>query len=235
MSESPFFGELYLRSTRPFLADSVTQAEVEFLKRHLDPHGPKLDLGCGHARHLVAIPQAVGVDSDAVSLEEARKSKAQIVRADFCALPFKTQCFTGGWAWYNTLGTCDDVALEGALREVARCLTPGSTFWIHGSHLSAVAREPHATFEGTLPDGSLLQESATYNELLQLDDIVRRLTFPGGRILEATFFIRYFSMEAWTARFEVVGLDLCGVFGDVWDGPLSASSTELIVGAKKRG
>lgn len=234
-NEGAFFGELYLRSTRPFLVESVTQAEIDFLKRHLGARGPYLDVGCGHGRHLAGIPDAVGVDFDALSLEEARGRGLHVVRADFGALPFKSNCFAGAWTWYNSLGTCDDELLHRALAEIARCVVPGGTFWIHGSHLTTVSSAPQATFEGVLPDGSTLSERATYNFALQRDDLVRRLTLPDGRVLEASFFIRYFSPEAWDTRLSAVGLELCNVYGDVWDSALSASSTELIVGARKRG
>ncbi len=50
-----FFGELYLRSTRPFQPASVTEAESRYLGERLREAGTQglvLDLGCGHGRHL---------------------------------------------------------------------------------------------------------------------------------------------------------------------------------------
>src|SRR5262249_13142499 len=43
----PFFGELYLRSTRPFLPESVTRAEADYLTRafaELEVEGPVVDI-----------------------------------------------------------------------------------------------------------------------------------------------------------------------------------------------
>src|SRR5690606_2619527 len=78
-SIGPFFGELYLRSTRPFLPDDVTRAEGDYLTRafnRVEVPGPLADIGCGHGRHLKELRTerlVVGVDFDPLSLSEARQ------------------------------------------------------------------------------------------------------------------------------------------------------------------
>jgi len=70
MSTGPFFGELYLRSTRPFLPEDVTRAEADYLSRAFNGvrvSGGVMDVGCGHGRHLsqLSTPRLkVGVDFD---------------------------------------------------------------------------------------------------------------------------------------------------------------------------
>ena len=160
---SPFFGELYLRSTRPFLSEAITEAEARFLRTHL-PEGRLLDLGCGHGRHLQHVP-AFGVDSDPLSLSEA-KLFGPVVRADFRAIPYRDRAFDGAWCWYNTLGTFEDDQVPLILRELSRCVAPGGTLVIQGSHLERAVAQPEAGFDGPLPEAEVERFGNRKNGLL---------------------------------------------------------------------
>ncbi|HEY1086696.1 MAG TPA: class I SAM-dependent methyltransferase [Archangium sp.] len=227
----PFFGELYLRTTRPFLSETLTEAEGRFLRTNL-PQGRLLDLGCGHGRHLAHVP-GFGVDRDPISLDEA-KAVGGVCRADFRALPFRDRAFQGAWCWYNSIGTFEDDQLPLILREVARCLEPGGVFIVQGTNITRAESQPEAGFDGPLPDGSHLLERAVFNAERRRDEINRHLTLPDGRVMEADFFIRYYDLPEWQVLLAEAGFEAKWWVGGLDGAALEASSTDVIVGATRR-
>lgn len=231
----PFFGELYLRSTRPFLPEHVSDAEADFLRARLPREGLVLDVGCGHGRHLrrLAGLSTVGVDRDALSLEEA-KAIAPVARGDFTALPFRGGAFAAAYAWYNTLGTFEPAVTQAMLREIGRCLAPGATFIVQGSHPARSEEQPTSWYDGHLPDGSHLVEECRFEAPGRRDHLTRRLTLPDGRVMAASFFIRYYDVDEWRSLLAEAGMDVQWVCGGVDGAEVTASSADLIVGARKR-
>ncbi len=227
----PFFGELYLRSTRPFLSSTVTRAEGDFLRAHLKSR-QTLDLGCGHGRHL-AETGGFGVDRDRLSLIEA-KAHGGVARADFSALPFRGGAFDGAWCWYNSLGTFEDAAVPPVLAEVARVLRPGSMFIIQGSHIARALAQPEAGFDGPIGEGDHLTETARFDPVRRRDEIHRALRTSDGRVLEADFFIRYYDLDEWRGLLAEAGFHVRWSVGALDGTPLDDSSTDVIVGAERR-
>ena len=228
----PFFGELYLRSTRPFLSETVTEAEARFIRTNLPQQGRLLDLGCGHGRHLMHVP-AFGIDRDPLSLVEA-KSFGAVARADFRAIPFRDRAFDGAWCWYNSLGTFEDDQVPLILAELGRCVAPGGSLVIQGSHLDRAVAQPEAGFDGPLPDGRHLKEKAVFSPPRRRDEIHRHLTLPDGRVLEAPFFIRYYDLDEWRGLLSGAGFEVTWWVGGLDGAPLDDSSQDVIVGAKRR-
>jgi SAM-dependent methyltransferase len=228
---SPFFGELYLRSTRPFLSELVTESEGRFLRTNL-PKGKLLDLGCGHGRHMQHVP-AFGIDRDPLSLAEA-KDHGPVVRGDFRQLPYRSGAFAGAWCWYNSLGTFEDDQVPLILAELGRCVAPGGTLVIQGSHPDRAVNQPEAGYDGPLQDGSHLKERAVYNPGKHRDEIVRQLTLPDGRVLEAPFFIRYYQLDEWRALLAEAGFDVQWAVGGIDGAALDDTSADVIVGATRR-
>ena len=231
MVSGPFFGELYLRSTRPFLSELVTESEGRFLRTNL-PQGRLLDLGCGHGRHLQHVP-AFGIDRDPLSLSEA-KAHGPVVRGDFRQLPYRAGAFAGAWCWYNSLGTFEDDQVPLILAELGRCVAPGGTLVIQGSHPDRAVMQPEAGYDGPLQDGSHLKERAVYDPQKHRDEIHRALTLPDGRVLEAPFFIRYYQLAEWRTLLAEAGFDVQWAVGGIDGAALDHTSADVIVGAKRR-
>jgi SAM-dependent methyltransferase len=227
----PFFGELYLRSTRPFLSNLVNEAEARFLKTNLSP-GRWLDVGCGHGRHLQHLG-GFGVDRDPTSLHEAR-TFGGVAQADFTALPFRAASFDGAWCWYNSLGTLEDDVVPRVLAEVARVLKPGAVFIIQGTNLERARAQPDAGFDGPLASGDYLKESARFDAARRRDVIHRALALPNGRLLEADFFIRYYEFAEWRSLLEEAGFEVRWVVGGIDGMSLEIDSTDVIVGSQRR-
>lgn len=236
-----FFGELYLRSTRPFLRDHVTDAEGAYLSERLREaavQGLVLDLGCGHGRHLARVRaqgwNVVGLDFDPISLGEARPH-GPVVQGDFFRPPFRPAAFAAAYCWYNTLFTFEDDEQREALAALARCVAPGGLVVLQGSAKALAAKNPVARYDALLPDGCRLEEKCDYDSKRSRDVISRRLTLPDGRVMAADFFIRYYDPGEVRALVEAAGLRLKWVHGGVDGSAPTPESSELIVGAERRG
>ena len=237
-SGNGLFGELYLRTTRPFLPEHVTHADAAYLSSRLAElplSGPVLDVGCGHGRHLHALKTprfTVGLDLDALSLSEV---KVPAVRADFFALPFRDGAFAAAYAWYNTLFTVDDDRHGTLLDELARCVRPRGLLILQGTNADWARSQGTTLTKLPLPDGSRLTEHVRFNAELGRDEIDRRLELPDGRVMAATFFIRYYEVDALKWLLDAAGFTTMWVHGTLEGHPATVVSPDLIVGAVKRG
>ncbi len=234
-----FFGELYLRSTRPFLDPKITAAELDYLEgqlRLLTVPGPLLDFGCGHGRHLEVGArlgrQQLGLDRDPASLLEARAA-APVARGDFFAAPFRPAAFAGVWAWYNSIFTFEDAQIRALLAQLAQLTRPGGLLIIHTLPREKIASDPASHYDGQLPDGSHLVEQVQFNAATGRDEGRRTLTLPDGTVLQAAYFIRYFFLHELEAMLEVVGFRTVFVHGALDGSPLSGASADLILGAQR--
>lgn len=235
---APFFGELYLRSTKPFLPEMVTRAEADYLTRafaDLTLDGPVADIGCGHGRHLMWLDTErlkVGVDLDPLSLDEAR-IVCRPVRADFFRLPFRDASLACGWSWYNTLFIFEDDAQKALLREIARCLKPGGRFVLQSLPREYIEKRPIAEYDDKLPDGSRLIEKSRFNPMNGRDEAHRTLITPEGRTMDARYFIRYYFRHEMVALVEGAGFKVKWMHGGIDGSPQSPDSQDLIVGAER--
>lgn len=234
-----FFGELYLRSTVPFLSPEVTAREVDCLARLFSAHGaregPVLDLGCGHGRHLGLASKlgraVIGVEKDARSLA-LLTGGAAVARADLRALPFRTGAAGGAFAWYSTLfGFGSDEAHAALLREVARALRPGALLVAHTAPYERFAASPAARFQRTLPDGARLEEESAFDPATGLDRSRRTLWLPDGRVLSGENTIRYYRLTELEGLLRGAGLQPVVAYGGLEGERPSPDASDLIVGA----
>src|SRR5512140_461751 len=94
-----YWGELYLKTTLPFLSEATTRREAAYLaSAFAGAKGPVVDLGCGHGRHADVLGRAglriVGLDRDGTSLA-IRPAGVVAVRGDFRELPFGDGALAG--------------------------------------------------------------------------------------------------------------------------------------------
>lgn len=235
---TPFFGDFYLRTTRPFLNAQETAAEANYLAKRLGRLGPVLDLGCGHGRHLAPLNawrrDVIGVDLDALSLSEARLA-APVVRGDFFALPFATGAFHAAFAWYNTLFTFSEAQLRAALIEITRCIRVGGRLIVQNSNRAKYEQMPTGEFRSELADGSVLEESCLFDPVTGVDSIRRRLTLPDGRVMASSFRTRYYRLDELMALLHEAGWVGLWVHGGIDGQALTQASDSVIVGVEKRG
>ncbi|MBI3183208.1 MAG: class I SAM-dependent methyltransferase [Myxococcales bacterium] len=235
-----FFGELYLRSTVPFLAREVTEREVAYLAESFGRwpvRGPIVDLGCGHGRHAGPLSRALGrpllgIDLDRLSLLR-REDGFPAIRGDFFQLPLRDRSIACAYSWYSTLFVFDDDRQLPLFREVARVLAPGGLLVLHTVPWERVAAEPEAHYEGKLPDGSYLFERSTFDPSTGRDNGFRALRETGGRVLSAHFFIRYYPLPQHCELLRAAGMRMAWAHGGVAGGPPTPSSTDLIIGAER--
>ncbi|MDC0707528.1 class I SAM-dependent methyltransferase [Stigmatella sp. ncwal1] len=238
-----FFGELYVRSTLPFLSAEITAREVAYLERcftDLALAGPVVDLGCGHGRHAaplntsgVLAGRVVGLELDAYSLAH-RLPGFPVVEGDLRALPFPSASWAGAYAWYSTLFAFSDAEHRVILREVARCLQPGAVLVFQTVPYERLLEQPSASFQRVLPDGSRLEEESHFEPATGRDHGRRRLITPEGRVLSGEYAIRYHPLPELVQRMEEAGLRVKWVHGGLEGEPLTSASTDLIMGAELR-
>jgi len=237
-----FFGELYLRSTLPFLSPEVTAREAGCLATLFATHpvpGPILDLGCGHGRHAPLLARAlgravIGVELDPASLSQ-RAEPFPAIRADFRVLPVRTGAAGGAYAWYSSLFAQEsDAAHRALLAEVARALRPGALLVVHSAPFERLASRPTARFETELPDGSRLEEESTFDARTGVDRGRRRLALSDGRVLTGTYTVRYYRLKELEDLLEVAGIHPVLALGGLDGEPPSPGATDLIVGAIRR-
>lgn len=240
MATTPFFGEVYLRTTLPYLSVARTTLECEYLMQALAQvkvPGPVLDMGCGHGRHLSQLaPRSqrpmVGIDGDALSLRQAVKV-APVARADFFNLPFRTGHFAAVYAWYSTLFTFPDDQQVPLFREVARLLRPGGRLIFAHVPLHYAERRAHSSHDEVLADGLRVTDEVVYDPVTRRDKGVRGLVDRDQRHLEAKYEIRYYPVAQLTDLLSEAALKVVYVHGDTDGGHLSSDSVELIVGAER--
>jgi len=236
------YGELYLRSTLPFLSKEVAAREVECLARlfsaHGGPTGPVLDLGCGHGRHAglaAALGRTViGVELDARSLR-LRPAGFPAMRADFRRLPVRSGAAGGAFGWYSTLFALgDDAAIAALLEEIARALRPGALLVAHTVPYERLAARPTARFQTDLPDGSRLEEESEFDPRTGVDRGRRKLTLAGGHVLQGEYAIRYYRLLELEEVLKAAGMQPVVAWGGLQGEPPSPGAADLIVGAIRR-
>ena len=235
-----FFGELYLRSTRPFLPEERTQAEVSYLAAQLAPRRafPVLDAGCGHGRHAAGLAgcgfRVVGLELDALSLAERERGAYQLVRGDFLNAPFR-RAFGAAFSWYSTLFVGSDADNLRALHSLAGCLQAGGLLILQTTPFEWLVRHPRAVYRGTLPDGSHLEEDSVFDAATGTERGARRLRLPDGRELTGTYLTRHYPWDRLSGLVAEAGFKPLWVHADLERAPLAPGSKELIAGFERAG
>jgi SAM-dependent methyltransferase len=233
---NPFFGELYLRSTLPFLLASRTEQEADYLaevfsKENL-PEGPILDLCCGHGRHLKLLQQnpsftrsLIGLDNDALSLQSIPKTISTIL-GDMLKLPFEQDSLAGVYSWYSSLFLFDDENNKRVLEQINKCLKPGGLLLFHTLSFEYLCANPKLSFEVVLAEleEEYLYETYTFDATTGLGTSERTLTTP-TKVLTGKCNIRYHPIPELKKLLADVG------FVNPWFRSFGKDNIELAVGA----
>ncbi len=109
------------------------QSEYKFFKRSLNPHFNLLEIGCGAGRLLKMLAplceRAVGVDTEAIMLDEAKKrcsaENIHLLRMDGLNLGFHDNLFDLTYSTYNLIGSLDQKNRQQLISEMARVTKKG--------------------------------------------------------------------------------------------------------------
>lgn len=150
------------------------RAEVEaLLERGLE--APFIDLGCGAGRHLLAARElglaGIGVDRSPAQLQMAGASQrlaGSLIRGDVRQLPFADASFACAVSLFSSFGYFDEAGDLAHLREAARVLRRGGTFFLD-------IADPATVRDGLVPESERLYAGGRIHERRWLSDDGRRV------------------------------------------------------------
>jgi hypothetical protein len=105
----------------------------------------------------------------------------------------------------------DDPTNETVLRQAGRLLRQGGRLLVHHANPLALALRPHDEARRALPGGGQVEEVSDFDAARGVDRCARRLRLPGGRTLEGTAELRYYSPAEWEPLARRAGLRLAAV------------------------
>ena len=238
-----FFQGIALDVWRKAMSPAQTQAEVDFLRKALEPApGARLlDVPCGNGRHSVELAargyQTTGVDISGEFIGEAQGQAtasglhAEFLQGDMRHLPWQSE-FDGAFCLGNSFGYLEHPATVEFLSALSRTLKPGARFVL----------ETGMAAESILPK---LQERGW----MQLDDILflssRRYEAAESRLYIQYTFVRdgkretrEASQQVYTAAevqrlLDQAGLGTLALYSSFDQLPYQIGSPRLLVVAQK--
>jgi len=213
-----YYGDLYRESTADLLTPALSSLEASVIARllALRPGQRVLDLACGEGRHALLLAgraRVMGVDRSADYLRRAAgagraRNRPGFVRADLRALPLPDGALDAVYSWYASLFMYDEAGNVAALGELARVLRPGGRCLVQHSNPLRLALEPVAAARRSLPDGSVVEEEATFDPATGVERAHRRLVRPDGSVQAGTAVLRHYRAEEWELLARGAGLRL---------------------------
>lgn len=158
-----FFSGLVVEFWRAAVPPDVTQAEADFLAKHLDlvPGARVLDVPCGDGRLALALAargcRLTGVDISSDFLDAARAStrerglEVEWRQSDMRDLPWSNE-FDAAFCAGSSFGFFDDEGNAAFLRAVARTLRPGGRFFVDCKAAESVLPAFRESYEMTVGD-----------------------------------------------------------------------------------
>lgn len=236
-----FFGELYARSTEPFLSGAMTRAELQAFVTLAGPAtGARvLDVGCGWGRHLPGLAKRglrpVGIERSAAYAGRARRETGQpVVCADVRAMPFRTGSFAAAACFYSSLFFFDEPDNRAALAEVARVLEPQGAFVLQTANPMHLRRLGSETRAWTLEDGTQVEEQSRFDRESGRENLWRVLRLPDGRVVEGTLSVRHYAPGELEAMGLQAGLRLERSCGSLSLEPFRRDARELVLLFRRR-
>ncbi len=228
---------IFLETTRRFAPPSLARDDVRTALQlaQVEPGKPVADLGCGYGRHLSELMLAghtpLGIDRSALLLKEARRTGAQLIRADLRALPLHEGTLSAAFCFYSSMFLGTDEEARAALAEAARVLRPFGSLVLTTDNPVRLAAHPRAEFAEDVPGLGRVREQSTYDAAANIDTVTKQVTTPGGEVLSATFVIRYYPPRELSALAQAAGLTLQRLWPDA---PLTEATPQLVALLEKR-
>jgi SAM-dependent methyltransferase len=241
-----FFTGLAVEFWRAAVPADATEAEVEFLWRHLrlDRGSRVLDVPCGAGR--LAIPlalrgaRATGVDVSAEFLDGAREEASRAgadrgvawIRADMRDLP-RGAAFDAVFCFGNSFGYLDDGGNRAFLAAAAGALARGGRFALD------YGQTPESVFPRLAPlqeaeiAGIRFEEETRYDALAGRIENVFRISRDGRTETKLASQSAYTVREI-VAMLRAVGLETMEIFGSVDERPFELGAERLLLVAEKR-
>jgi SAM-dependent methyltransferase len=238
-----YFGDDYLRLYQ-FPAER-TDPEVAFVRAALEarvPGGRVLDLGCGQGRHAVPLAGAgfrvTGLDYQA-NLLHAAAARARaagvalpLVRGDMRRLPFDG-AFDAVCCLFTAFGYFADAENAAILHEVARSLRPGGWFLLDVANRDALLRHAAAESAKTLPDGTHVRSTWTWDVAAGRYTHRQWLRGADGAETALCHRVRVYTCTELTALLEAAGFRVESRYGGFRGEALTLDAPRLITLAQR--
>ena len=228
-----------------FPVDWETDQEVSGLQRllHLRPGHRILDVCCGPGRHLVRLARAgirpIGLDVAALMLQLCRRDLGPrqtgypLVRAEAQRLPFRDAQFDFILNLFNSFGYMeDDEENFLVLRETARCLRCGGTFFLETRNREQQLLLAPFTHTARLPGGGHAHMTVSFDAAIQRMNSRWYAGDESGPLIHYAS-IRLYTLDELREMFDAAGLRIQRVLGGYDGQPFRPHHRQLIILAQK--
>ncbi len=239
-----FFSGLAVDFWRAAVPAEATQADVDFLWKHLDlaPGARVLDVPCGAGRLTLPLAERgcamTGIDISQEFLDAAaaaateRGLPVELRRADMRELPAGAK-FDAAFCFGNSFGYLDDAGNEAFIAAVAAALSPAARFSIDfGQTAEGVFPRLEPRLEGEL-HGYRFAETTRFDPLSSR--IENEFEFSKDGRSERKLASQRVYLAGDLARIlDRAGFGVLGLYGSPAEEPFALSSQRLLIVAEKR-
>ncbi len=236
-----FSPEVYLPFYAPFLNESRTRGDADFVERALEPpeRGRLLDVGCGTGRIANVLAargyRVTGIDISAPFLEIANGDAAcagvsvGYQQLDMRDMDWEDE-FDGAFCYYTTFGYFSDAENADVLRRVARALKPGGRLLIETLNRDGILHGAYA-HRIVERDGNFQIDQSRYDPLSGRMQ-TNRTVFLDGRRYSGAFAVRVFTACELIHWLEENGLEYAALYGEA-GAPYSMNGLRLAAAGRK--
>ena len=249
MSQAMYFDFAHLFDAEEylyFMADSLreenTEAQADFLERHLalKPGMKIVDLGCGHGRHSIALAkrgyECVGIDLVEGFLEVARKDaeaagvNPTFVRGDIGTFGSE-YTFDRAICLFDAFGFFDDAHAINSLICIHRALAEDGLFVLDLRTREWMTRIPQVSVLDK-GNGDMMIDRHHF-DIATGRFVDRRTYVRDGKQREVMFSVRLYAFTEIRLILQSVGFEVLAAFGGYDDSPISALKSRTVILAKR--